>query len=108
MAQRGRKSRASTNIPMVNGARAALNPPEFLSDAEADVFAELAASAPHLANSDGSLLASLAQATVLARTLHKTDLEKWERAVRVQIALSTKLRLTAQARRSAEYMARRT
>jgi hypothetical protein len=64
------------------------------------VFIELAASARHLSVADIPLLASLAQATAMARrSVRKSDdLAAWERAVRIQAMLSTRLRLTPQAR----------
>src|SRR5262245_20761350 len=100
MRQRGRKSAASLEIPAVNGAHPRLDPPSFLNRDERQVFIDLTASAAHFTNADVPLLASLAQATVIARrTVRKSkDLAAWERAVRIQAMLSTRLRLTTQAR----------
>ena len=63
------------------------------------MFTELAATG-HFVPTDAALLASLAQATVMARKAARDPgkLSVWERAVRVQAMLSTKLRLTPQAR----------
>jgi len=101
MAQRGRRSQASLEIPAVlNGADPRLDPPSFLNADERRVFIELTASASHLRTADTPLIASLAQATVLARRAVRKpdDLQIWERAVRIQAMLSTRLRLTPQAR----------
>jgi hypothetical protein len=100
MKQRGRKSAASLDIPAMNGADPRLDPPSFLNSDERQVFIELTASASHLRNGDVPLLTSLAQATVIARRAVRKpgDLAAWERAVRIQAMLSTRLRLTPQAR----------
>src|SRR5262245_49283242 len=103
MKQRGRQSQASREIPAVNGFDCRLDPPPFLNADERQVFIELAASAGHLRHADVPLIASLAQATVIARrSVRKPgDLAAWERAVKIQAMLSTRLRLTPQARSNA-------
>src|SRR5262245_24931057 len=100
MKQRGRKSAASMEVPAVNGAHPRPDPPSFLNRDERQVFIDLTASASHLSNADVPLIASLAQATVIARRAGSKhgDLASWERAVRIQAMLSTRLRLTPQAR----------
>src|SRR5262249_48864503 len=93
-------SQASRDIPPVNGIDPRLDPPPFLNADERQVFIELTASASHLRTADVPLIASLAQATVIARRAVRKpgDLAAWERAVRIQCMLSTRLRLTPQAR----------
>ena len=100
MRQRGRKSSADlSTLPVIDCALTRLAPPRYLNRTEAAVFTELAATG-HFVPTDAALLASLAQATVMARKAARdpANLATWERAVRVQAMLSTKLRLTPQAR----------
>ena len=99
MRQRGRKSAASLSVISVDGRPSRLAPPAYLNKVERAVFTELASSG-HFIETDAGLLASLAQATVMARKAARdpAKLSVWERAVRVQAMLSTKLRLTPQAR----------
>ena len=82
MRQRGRKTADVLTLPV-----------------ERAVFVELAATG-HFVPTDAALLASLAQGTVMARKAARDPANSavWERAVRVQGMLSTKLRLTPQAR----------
>jgi hypothetical protein len=100
MRQRGRKSSADlSTLPVIDVALMRLAPPRYLNKTERAVFTELAATG-HFVPTDAALLASLAQATVMARNAAR-DPEKsavWERAVKMQAMLSTKLRLTPQAR----------
>jgi hypothetical protein len=101
MRQRGRKSTASLAIVTdVNGARPQLDPPRYLNKAERSLFVELASASAHFRVTDVPLLASLAQATLIARRSARdpAKLATWERAVRMQAMLSTRLRLTPQAR----------
>ena len=95
-----RRSAASLSVVPIDVARPALRPPESLSEAERSLFVELASHASHLRSGDAELLASLAQAIVLARRLahDPTKVAEWEKVVRAQAMLSTKLRLTAQSR----------
>ena len=105
MLQRGRKS--STYAPS-NGASLHLDPPSYLNPKEREVFLDIAASAGHFTNADVTCLASLAQATLLANSRARDkNLGQWERAMRVQAMLMRQLRLTAQSRASAEYVARK-
>jgi hypothetical protein len=99
MRQRGRKSEASLSVISVDGRPSRLEPPRYLNKIEKAVFVELAATG-HFVPTDAALLASLAQATVMARRAARdpSKLSTWERAVRIQAMLSTKLRLTPQAR----------
>jgi hypothetical protein len=99
MRQRGRKSGASLAVIAVDGRPDRLEPPRYLNKAEKAVFTELAANGRFIAT-DAGLLASLAQATVMTRKAARDPANSaaWERAVKVQAMLSTKLRLTPQAR----------
>ena len=99
MRQRGRKSSADVYLPVIDCALTRLDPPRYLNKAEAAVFTELAATG-HFVPTDAGLLASLAQATIMARKAARdpAKLSVWERAVKIQAMLSTKLRLTPQAR----------
>jgi len=64
------------------------------------LFSELAVNAGHLRPSDVPLLASYVQATIAARRYARdpSTVDLWEKAVRLQAMLATKLRLTAQSR----------
>jgi hypothetical protein len=100
MRQRGRKSAANlVTFPAIEH-RSRLEPPPSLSEAERSLFTELAAQATHLKPADAPLLASLAQAILLSRQLARDParVADWEKAVRAQAMLSTKLRMTPQSR----------
>lgn len=88
------------SVISVDGRADRLQPPRYLNKIEKAVFVELAVTGGHFVPTDAALLASLAQATVMARKAARdpAKLSMWERAVRVQAMLSTKLRLTPQAR----------
>ena len=106
MGVRGRKSIAELSVltPPVNPYR--VRPPAELRPAASALFEQFIADCEdtHFTESDAPLLASLAEAIVLVRLAAKR-LEKdpkwlpvWERAVRAQGSLATKLRLTPQSR----------
>ena len=99
MRQRGRKSQVSLSTISVDGRPFRLQPPRYLNKGEKAVFTELATSG-HFIQTDAALLASLAQATVMARCAARDPAKSavWERAVKMQAMLSTKLRLTPQSR----------
>ncbi|MGB8106741.1 MAG: hypothetical protein WCF47_20950 [Pseudolabrys sp.] len=100
MRQRGRKSSADlSTLPVIDAALMRLAPPHYLNKTEAAVFTELAATG-HFVPTDAGLLASLAQATVMACNAARDPAKSvvWERAVKMQAMLSTKLRLTPQSR----------
>jgi hypothetical protein len=110
MRQRGRPSADLVALPNVSGEPERLTPPADLDEAEAALFAELvgACSPRHFVKSDLPLLVSFVQATLLARGTAR-DPEKvatWERAVRVQATLATRLRLAPQARTDPKTVAR--
>jgi hypothetical protein len=106
MLQRGRKTSANLVALNLNGDRPRLVPPPHLTKAERDIFIEVVASSPskQFVQTDVLLLASLCQATVLARsTARKAGrdsraLATWEKATRTQTMLARALRLTPQAR----------
>jgi hypothetical protein len=101
MRQRGRKSAELVAIG-IDGRPPKLTPPADLQEAERAMFVELidACDARHFRPSDLPLLTSYIQATLLARgTVRDPDrVADWERAVRVQAALATRLRLSPQSR----------
>src|SRR5512132_1795584 len=103
MLQRGRKPATVLTLPRVDGAHPQLQPPKYLSKPERLVFSEIAAAARHFVASDAPMIAALAQASLIARRAARdaSKLQTWERAVRVQMALSRALRLTPQSRYSA-------
>jgi hypothetical protein len=79
-----------------------LEPPADLSDEEKALFLELvnACSPRHFVESDKPLLVSFVQSTLLARSSAGKAMliGTWEKAVRVQATLATRLRLAPQAR----------
>jgi hypothetical protein len=109
MRQRGRKSAANlVTFPAIEH-RSRLEPPPSLSQAEQEVFTELASHVTHLRPADVPLLASLAQAILLSRQLARDParVADWEKATRAQAMLSTKLRLTPQSRTDSRAAGRR-
>ena len=75
-----------------------LKPPAYLSEAERKLFTEIvdACDPRQFIESDFPLLISFVQATLMVRdTVYVgSKIVLWEKAVRTQIALATKLRLT--------------
>ena len=98
MAQRGRRSAADLTTLSVNGSPPRLKPPAYLSEAERKLFTEIvdACDPRQFIESDLPLLISFVQATLMVRdTVYVgSKIVLWEKAVRTQIALATKLRLT--------------
>ena len=76
MRQRGRKSSADV---VIDCALTRLDPPRYLNKAEAAVFTELAATC-HFVPTDAGLLASLAQATIMASLGDRLGLDPKSRA----------------------------
>jgi hypothetical protein len=108
MRARGRKSAAALSVlaPVADPYR--IRPPAGLKPAAAALFEQFVMDAEdgHFSQTDVPLLASLCEAIVLAR-MASAKLEKdpkwlptWERTIRAQGMLSTKLRLTPQSRGS--------
>lgn len=114
MEQRGRKSSEKLGI-LVDGQAARLDPPEELSEAERAIFVEVtdACNPRHFAMSDLPLLTSFVQTTVIARNAAASALNDmqalavWEKAVRLQAMLATRLRLSPQSRLDPKTVARR-
>ena len=110
MRQRGRKSVENLLTLRVDGTPPRLQPPPGLTKAEVRLFEQLinSTSPTHFAESDLPLLVTYVQSTVMARRAVR-DLKKiaiWEKAVRMQAVLSTKLRLAPQSRTDANTTAR--
>ena len=110
MRQRGRRSAANLATPRINGEPPRLNPPAHLSVGERALFEELIAACDpaHFRESDQPLLSSYVQATLIARDAAR-DPDKimlWERAVRMQATLATRLRLSPQSRTDPKTIAR--
>jgi hypothetical protein len=103
MRQRGRKSAVNLAAGVSFTGRPPLQtPPASLDDDERALFCELVnACAPeHFRESDLPLLVSFVQATLIARDAAR-DPDKitlWEKAVRMQSMLATRLRLSPQSR----------
>jgi len=109
--QRGRKSSAATlAAPNVTGRPSPLTPPASLNDDERALFCELvgACATEHFRKSDLPLLTSFVQATLIARdAAHDPDKATlWEKAVRMQATLATRLRLSPQSRTDPKVVAR--
>ena len=102
MRQRGRQPADVVAFPAVDGLPSRLKPPETLRKDERAILMQVidACDPRHFSEADLPLLVSLAQATALAhRAARSPDKAAvWEKAVRLQMALATKLRLTPQTR----------
>lgn len=97
MAQRGRKSHFNAVSLDVTTARPRLIAPANLTKTEAALFAELAATNPHLKAGDKPLLAIYAQGLIKVQKLaRQADTAAWEKAVRACLSMATKLRITPQ------------
>ena len=112
MRQRGRKSAAElATLPGVDGKPPRLKPPPHLNDDERLLFDELvgACDPRHFVESDLPLLASYVQATLIARdAAHApSKIVLWEKAVRMQATLATRLRLSPQGRIDPKTVGRR-
>ena len=109
MRQRGRKSSSFVAL-RVDGSPPPLQPPAYLNEEERALFAELIAACDTRAfvPSDTPLLVSFVQATLVARsTAHDPDkAQLWERSVKLQATLATRLRLAPQARTDPKTAAR--
>ena len=120
MQQRGRISAAAASIQNVvaldvTGGSRRLTAPASLNKPEKALFNELVGSCDprHFVKSDLPLLVSFVQATLLTRqsasklsTENPKNAAVWERAVRVQALLATRLRLAPQARADPKTIAR--
>jgi hypothetical protein len=111
MRQRGRRSAAAILIePHINGEPSRLTAPRSLTNGERSAFIELvdACSAEHFRESDKPLLIAYVQAQVMAmKAVHdQKKVAVWEKAVRVQAMLATRLRLSPQSRADRKTIAR--
>jgi hypothetical protein len=107
MLQRGRKTALR---PFNIGKPPRLKPPAFLNDEERAVFDELIDTVDrrHFIESDLPLIVSYIQAILISRSSAR-DPDKvatWEKAVRVQTSLATRLRLAPSARTDPKTLAR--
>lgn len=111
MQARGRKSIAYLATPRVDGKPSPLDPPSFLKPAARAIFNELVGSVDsrHFTKSDLPLLVSLAQVTLLTRQTagNAKRFQQWEKAVRLQTSLCTRLRMTPQSRLDPKTVSRR-
>ena len=111
MRQRGRKAAELAILPAVDGKPPRLRPPPHLNDDERSLFDELvgACDSRHFVESDLPLLASYVQATLIARDAAHAPSKVllWEKAVRMQATLATRLRLSPQSRIDPKTVGRR-
>jgi hypothetical protein len=114
MKQRGRPSANANVIPIDRGLKR-LEPPADLSTAESELFRQTvaASAADHFVLSDLPLLISFVQATLFVRRAARglaSDaglIVTWERAVKTQAMLATRLRLSPQSRADPKAVTRR-
>jgi hypothetical protein len=103
MTQPGRKSAAEVEMSVLKLATSSPKPlsiPDILTPAEQALFKQLRATNKHITDTDVPLLVCYCQAITQCHKLGKKGrVLDWERAVRVLMALSTKLKLTPQADR---------
>jgi hypothetical protein len=92
----------SSVVPVDGAPVVRLEPPASLTESERVLFRQVvSACAPrHFVETDGPLLVSYVQATLMAHATARDPgaVEAWAKAVRMQMALATKLRLSPQAR----------
>jgi len=109
MGNRGRKSRASYEVPCIDASRARVQPPAHLGETEAQRFVDLVASChpQHFTESDVPLLCRFVEADLLAEQAAGELRDKgavidgkpnpWlvvqEKSVRALVALALRLRL---------------
>ena len=113
-AKRGRQSAAELSVISIDVARKPVEPPPGLRPQEAAIFREVVASCDptHFRKSDVPILAALCTATYLSRFYadqigeDPTAFKDYVETTKLVITLSTKLRLTPQARISAKAVGR--
>jgi hypothetical protein len=92
----------SSVVPVDGAPVRRLEPPESLTESERVLFQQVvnACAAKHFVETDGPLLVSYVQATLMAHAMARDPdaVAAWVQAVRTQMALATKLRLSPQAR----------
>ncbi|MGA8436530.1 MAG: hypothetical protein WB713_17460 [Methyloceanibacter sp.] len=109
--KRGRKSSEELSLIHLATARKPIEPPATLKAPEARIFREVVASCAvnHFRKAD---ITAFATATHLSRFYAdqigetETAFKNWEAAVRLQISLATKLRITPQSRYDPKTIAR--
>jgi hypothetical protein len=98
------------SFPRVDGTPAPLQPPKYLNAAERAAFKELIASVDtrSFVQSDIPLLVSYIQSTIMVRKTSRDakQIANWEKAVRAQAMLATRLRISPQSRYDARAAAR--
>jgi hypothetical protein len=101
--KRGRTSLAELSVVSIDATTKPIEPPEFLTPKEAKLFREVVASVSpkHFVPSDAHLLATFVQVTLTGREAIKglpDTIGIWDRCVKTQAILATKLRLAPQSR----------
>ena len=113
--KRGRTSGAELSVVPIDVARKPIEPPPDLKAQESAIFRQLVAScgSNHFRKSDIPILTAFATATHLSRFYAELigesadAFKNWEAAVRLQVSLATKLRITPQSRYDPKTIARR-
>ena len=111
----GRPSADDLNIVPFHPAGSRVQTPDDLTPSEAALFRQLVRScaADHFVSSDVPLLVSFVQATLASRNAAKAMTKNpklaavWEKTVRMQATLATRLRLAPQARTDPTTLTRR-
>lgn len=109
MKQRGRQSASALAVvPLPTVGRSRVSPPPHLTAEESALFKQILSEChpDQFVRSDTILLGSFCQATILVRNLAKglarspepKAIQSWERAVKAQAMLATRLRLAPQSR----------
>ena len=110
MLQRGRKSADNLAALNATGKSPRLAAPASLTSDERKLFGELngACDASHFRASDLPLLISYIQATLIAQASARDpdQIARWEKAVKLQAVLATRLRLSPQSRADPKTVAR--
>jgi hypothetical protein len=109
--QRGRKSAAAIAAQLnATGAEPRLTAPPCMTAAEKRMFNELITncSTKHFRRTDIPLITSYIEASLLARSAARDpeQIRVWDKAIRLQCLLSTRLRLTPSARTDPKDIAR--
>jgi hypothetical protein len=115
----GRKGASATIVPIgPNAASPRLSPPPSMSKPARLLFMEIVRSVDrqHFSTADAPLICSLVSTTLAARAQAKKlerdatpdVLKVWEKLVKLQVSLCTKLRITVQARVNPYTAGRRT
>ena len=98
--QRGRKS-SSSNVIQIHrtSPRSIITVPSSLDKSERALFNEIVSTHGHLAAGDAPLIVAFVEARLKAAKLAKgKDVQSWERASRMALAIARSLRITPQAK----------